>query len=316
MRRTALIYDSQFLKHDTGPNHPERSDRLIAIMERLDADGILDDCTRPPPQPAPADLVAQVHAQAYISHIAAQSAKGRHFFEGLDTIGNSETYDAALMAVGAVTQAVDSVMAGDAENAFCAVRPPGHHAENDEAMGFCFFNNIAIGAKYLQQQYGIKKVAIADWDVHHGNGTQHTFYSDPSVLYFSCHQYPHYPGTGQRDETGKGDGKGTTVNVPLAAGCTDTDYLEAIRSKLRPAIDKFKPEFMLISAGFDAHVRDPLSGMQVSSSGFAEMTAELMGMADQHCGGRLVSVLEGGYDLAGLADAVTAHVRALVTTER
>lgn len=312
MPRTAFVYDPIFMKHETGPGHPESPRRLAAILDRLEASGLIDKLMRPKPGPAPLEAITRIHTPGYVEHIAEMSSRGGHFYEGPDTAGSSATYRAALMAAGAVICATDCVMRGDAANAFCAVRPPGHHAERAEAMGFCFFNNIAIAARHLQDHHGIERVAIVDWDVHHGNGTQHAFYDDPSILYFSIHQWPHYPGTGRRDETGEKAGKGHTINVPVAAGSTDTDFLDALRDVLRPAIDRFRPEFILISAGFDAHTDDPLSRTMVTTNGFAEMTREVAQMATTHCKSRIVSVLEGGYSFGALSDSVEAHLKAMM----
>ena len=312
MAQTAFFYDPIFLKHETGIGHPESSKRLAVIIDRLETYGMMSRLLQLTPHPASLDAVTRIHTAAYVGHIADMSKRGVHFYEGEDTVGSSSTYQAALMAAGAVVDATDCVMKGDAANAFCAVRPPGHHAEFDKAMGFCFFNNVAIGARHLQDHHGVKRVAIIDWDVHHGNGTQHAFSADPSVLYFSLHQWPHYPGTGRRDETGDNEGKGYTVNIPLAPGSTDTDFLGALRDFLRPALDRFHPEFILISAGFDAHADDPLSRTMVTTEGYAEMTREVAAMAAIHCKGRIVSVLEGGYSLPALANSVEAHVKVLV----
>jgi len=316
MKKTAFLYDPVFTRHETGLGHPESPQRLKAILDRLESSGLLAACLRPEVKEAPLAAVERLHNRAYIEHIEFQCRLSRHFYEGPDTVGSSQTYRAALMAAGAVMQACDLVMTGKAANAFCAVRPPGHHAERDEAMGFCFFNNVAIAARHLLDCHGLARVAIVDWDVHHGNGTQHAFYDDPSVFYFSCHQWPHYPGTGRRDEEGDGNGKGFTLNAPLAAGSTDVDFLQAIRERLRPAMDRFGPEFILVSAGFDAHVDDPLSRTMVSTDGFAAMTREVLDMAASHCSGRLVSVLEGGYNLNALAAAVEAHMRLLTGLPR
>jgi acetoin utilization deacetylase AcuC-like enzyme len=218
----------------------------------------------------------------------------------------------AVAAVGGVLAAVDAVMAGEVRNAFCAVRPPGHHATRDRAMGFCLLNNVAIAARYIQQKHKLEKVLIVDWDVHHGNGTQEAFYEDASVFYFSIHQHPFYPGTGNVDERGAGAGAGSTQNVPLPAGSDDRRYLQEVRDKLVPSAQKFQPDFVLISAGFDAHENDLLGGMSVTTEGFAEMTRVVRQLAEDHCDGRLVSVLEGGYHLDSLAACVEAHLRNLL----
>ena len=229
-----------------------------------------------------------------------------------DTPISEDSYDAALAAAGGVLAAVDAVMEGRIRNAFCAVRPPGHHSLPNQAMGFCLFNNVAIAARYLQKKHGVAKVLIVDWDVHHGNGTQEVFYDDPTVLYFSVHRYPFYPMTGSKAERGAGDGLGFIINVPLPAGTGDAEYRKAFREILMPKAMDFDPDFVLVSAGFDAHEDDPLGGMEVSSEGFAEMSRLVKQIADRCCEGRLVSVLEGGYDLEGLADSVEAHLRVLM----
>jgi acetoin utilization deacetylase AcuC-like enzyme len=219
--------------------------------------------------------------------------------------------DAALMAVSGLLTAIDEVMAGRLRNGFCAVRPPGHHAESTRAMGFCIFNNIAIGARYLQLHHQCKRVFIIDWDVHHGNGTQNSFYADPSVFYFSTHQYPFYPGTGSAKERGVDDGEGFTVNCPLSAGAGDQEILRLFNKELSVAVSAFQPDFILISAGFDAHRDDPLASLQVTDDGFSEMTHIVKGLAETYCGGRVVSCLEGGYDLAALARSVGRHLEVL-----
>ncbi|HYM12699.1 MAG TPA: histone deacetylase, partial [Bryobacterales bacterium] len=220
--------------------------------------------------------------------------------------------DGALYAVGGVLNAVDAVMAGQARNAFCVVRPPGHHARPDQGMGFCVFNNVAIAARHAQHQHGVERVLIADWDVHHGNGTQDIFYSDGSVLFFSTHQHPWYPGTGRAEETGMGKGKGATINCPFPAGSGRREILGAFREKLVPAAEAFKPGLVLLSAGFDSRLGDPLGLFTLNDEDFAELTKLMLELAAKHAGGRLVSVLEGGYNLSGLASAATAHVKALL----
>jgi acetoin utilization deacetylase AcuC-like enzyme len=221
------------------------------------------------------------------------------------------SFDVAMLAAGAVLQAVDAVMSGSMVNAFCAVRPPGHHAARSTAMGFCLFNNVAIGARHAQHTYGVQRVAILDWDVHHGNGTQEIFYEDDSVLYASLHQYPSYPGTGGAGEQGRGRGLGATVNCPLPAGSDEAAYLNAFESTIMPALDRFKPELVMISAGFDAHRDDPLAQMRLTEDSFAQFTALVKGCAQTHAGGRIVSVLEGGYHLDALARSVESHLSVL-----
>jgi acetoin utilization deacetylase AcuC-like enzyme len=222
------------------------------------------------------------------------------------------TLDAAYLAVGGALAAADAIMQGDIDQAFCAVRPPGHHAEVDRAMGFCFFNTIAIAARYLQQQHGLQKIMIVDWDVHHGNGTQQAFYDDPTVLFFSTHQYPFYPGTGRATETGEGQGKGLTINVPLSGGQGDEEYLEIFQKVLVPAAEKFQPECIMISAGFDAHRDDPLANMALTEQGYADMTNIVSSIAKNFAGGRIVSCLEGGYHLKALAGSVDCHLQVLL----
>jgi acetoin utilization deacetylase AcuC-like enzyme len=227
-----------------------------------------------------------------------------------DTAVSEKSFEAALFAAGAGVAAADAVMDEKIDNAFCAVRPPGHHAETDRAMGFCLLNNVAIAARYLQRARGIGKILIIDWDVHHGNGTQEIFYEDPSVMLFSSHQYPYYPGTGSMEEGGNGEGKTFTVNAPLRAGCGDSEYEEVYEKMLSPIADVFQPDFVLISAGFDAHASDPLASMRLTDEGYAKLTRMAVDIAEKHCGGRLISMLEGGYDLA-LGTSVLAHIEVL-----
>lgn len=312
MANTAFIYHPVFLKHQTGWNHPERRQRLIKVIDHLKATGLWDQLLHLVPRPATPVDVASVHNPEYVEKIRQTCESSRLFEPDESTVGSSGTYEASLMAVGAVQTAVDAVMKGTVTNAFCAVRPPGHHAERARAMGFCFFNNIAIGARHLQHHHGVNRIAIIDWDVHHGNGTQQAFYNDPTVLYFSMHQYPLYPRTGRASETGSGSGIGFTINRPVAAGATDTDYKRIFNEDLKPALARFCPEFILISAGFDAHASDPLGGVMLTADGFGELTRLVKSMAAEHCGGRVVSVLEGGYDLEALAASTEAHLRALM----
>ncbi len=309
---TAFLYHPAFLKHHTGLKHPDRRQRLTAIVERLKRSGLLDRLLPVEPTPAPIEAITTIHDPAYVQSLKDRCATLRVFEASEDTIASRGTYDAACLAAGAVLAAIDTVTSQRARNAFCAVRPPGHHAERDRAMGFCFFNNVAIGARYLQRCHSLKRIAIIDWDVHHGNGTEHAFYDDPSVLYVSTHQFPHYPGSGRAHDTGTGPGKGYTLNIPMAAGSTGTDYLQAFAHDIKPAVTRFKPDFILVSAGFDAHRDDPMASMLLTENDFAALTRQVVDLAEEHCSGRLVSVLEGGYCLDALAASVEAHIRALM----
>ncbi len=312
MLKTAFLYDPVFLKHQTGWTHPEKRQRLIALIEHLKASGLWEQLSHLQPHPAPLEAVTAIHTPLYVNQIRFASETGKLFRPDEVTLGSPGTYTAAMMAAGAILTALDAVMCREVKNAFCAVRPPGHHAMPDRAMGYCFLNNIAIGARYLQHRYGLKKIAIIDWDVHHGNGTQHAFYHDPSVFYFSLHQESLYPHSGETSETGSGPGTGFTLNVPMTPGATDFDYLQVFEQKLTPALAKFKPDFILISAGFDGHVDDQLATTTLTAQGFAGLTQKVMALADLHCEGRLVSALEGGYSLSGLTASVEAHLRALL----
>jgi acetoin utilization deacetylase AcuC-like enzyme len=310
MGSTAFLYDPVFLAHRTGPMHPEKPERLSRILAHFEANGLLAQLIRLAPRAATPAEIGLIHDAAYIHRLETRCASGRMFHEDADTPGSPATYRAACLAAGAVLTAADAVMAGRAGTAFCAVRPPGHHALRERAMGFCFFNNVAIGARYLQTKHGVERIAIVDWDLHHGNGTQDAFFSDATVLYASTHQFPLFPGSGRRSERGAGAGQGFTLNIPLAAGSGDTDYLRVFREEIAPAIRKFQPGAILISAGFDAYIGDPLGGMQVTAEGFAALTRELVAAAKTLCQGRIISVLEGGYDLEGLPACVAAHVQA------
>lgn len=306
MSRTLFVYDEVFLEHDAGSGHPESPGRLIALLERLNRGGTLNGLLRMNPQAASIASLERVHESSYIEGIRLMSAATT-----ADTVISPATYECALRACGGVQVAIDEVAAGRADNAFCAHRPPGHHAEASLAMGFCYINHVAVAARYLQDRHGIARVAVLDWDVHHGNGTQHAFYGDPSVFYFSVHQAPHYPGTGSPSECGVGEGLGTTLNVPLPAGSGDDEYVRLFGEVLRPALETFCPDFILLSAGFDAHLSDPLGGMEMTVGGFESLTTQVMAMAADLCGNRLVSLLEGGYDLEATAASVDAHLRAL-----
>ncbi|TKJ35043.1 MAG: hypothetical protein CEE38_16435 [Planctomycetes bacterium B3_Pla] len=309
--KTGLIYDDIYLEHKTTPGHPERPERLVEITSRLKAEGLHSQLFEVKPAPAGVDWIQTVHSLEYIDRAMRCSENNVGYLDSLDVPISPRSYEAAVMAAGGVLAAVDAVMEKKVANAFCAVRPPGHHALEDQAMGFCIFNNVAIGTKYVQKKYGLSNVLIVDWDVHHGNGTQATFYDDPTVLYFSVHQYPFYPGTGSEAEKGAGKGLNSCINVPLQAGSGDSVYVEAFEKKLRPAALDFSPDFVFISAGFDAHENDLLGGMAVTAEGFAKLTEIVKGIAQKCCEGRLVSVLEGGYHMEGLAASVESHIRVL-----
>ena len=277
-------------------------------MDGLVDRGILEDLVRVDPVPAGTEEIGLVHSTSYIKWVEEMVNRGETVLDAGDTVVSAGSYEAAILAAGGVIAAVAAVMEGKVRNCFCAVRPPGHHALYDRAMGFCLFNNVAIGARYVQKRYGIERVLIVDWDVHHGNGTQDTFYGDSSVFYFSTHQYPHYPGSGSTGETGEGAGEGFTLNAPLSSGAGDEEYLRVFNEKLVPAMDAFQPEFVFISAGFDGHRSDPLSSINLTGEGFARLTSVVKGIAKKYAAGHLVSVLEGGYNLDGLSDSVGEHI--------
>ncbi len=307
-----FFYHPDFLLHDTGPGHPERKERLEAIVEAVKKGkgAPVRVPLRSDFQPATLEQLGRVHDLTYLELLARTEKKDRFALDP-DTIGCAKSWDIARLAAGAVLKAAEEVHKGNLKNAFCAVRPPGHHAERNRAMGFCLVNNAAVAAAHLTDALNYERVLILDWDVHHGNGTQHIFYDSPNVFYFSCHQYPFYPGTGAATETGEEAGKGFTLNVPLSAGSGDEEFLRAIKDKLIPAAGSYHPEFILISAGFDAHRADPLAELNVSEKGFEEATRIVKKMAEKECGGKLVSVLEGGYDLEALAQSVIIHLKIL-----
>ena len=300
---TAIIYHPDYLLHETG-SHPERKERLLAIMRLIEESGI--DVRKIEPEPASIEQIRYIHDPEYIEKVKYHSE--HEIPLDPDTVVCKNSYHAALLAAGGAIRAASLAMSG--ENAFALLRPPGHHALPDRGMGFCIFNNIAIGARHAQRK-GCERVLIVDWDVHHGNGTQHIFYDDPSVFYFSVHQYPHYPGTGSSGETGEGDGRGYTLNVPLPAGSGDAAYLDAFKKILTPAALEFDPDIILVSAGFDAHIDDPLAGMAVTTAGFGRMASIVSSIAGKCCEGRLAIMLEGGYDLPALSHSVLAVLEVL-----
>ena len=299
------------MSHHTGAGHPECAERLSVTMEHLSALPLYDELKHYEPLPVEQKLIEANHSSAYLTRARQTCAGGSTYLDSLDVTVSEASYDVALKAAGATIALAEGVINEEISNGFALVRPPGHHAEKDQAMGFCILNNVAILARYLQTVHGLDKVLILDWDVHHGNGTQHTFEEDPSVLFASTHQYPFYPGTGAWSETGIGKGRGATLNCPMRAGSDDNDYEAAFMEKILPAIDQFKPEFIIISAGFDAHRDDPLGEINLSAGFYGWMTARIMEIADKHTGGRIVSVLEGGYNLAMLPLCIEEHLKGL-----
>ena len=308
---TALVSDPIFKEHTTGPGHPERPERLDAVHTALDQAGLVGKAAKVGTRSATPDEIALCHTREYIALAEREITAGRRQLSTGDTAVGPKSYEVAARAAGAVMNAVDQVCAKRVRNAFCVVRPPGHHARPDQGMGFCVFNSVAIAARYAQRKHRVARVLIADWDVHHGNGTQDIFYSDGSVIFFSTHQHPWYPGTGMADERGQGKGEGCILNRPLPAGAGRDEILGAFQSDLAAAAEKFKPEFVFVSAGFDSRLGDPLGRFRLSDTDFSDLTLLLMSIADKHAGGRLVSVLEGGYSLEGVAAGAVAHVRAL-----
>jgi len=308
---TGFVYHPDYLKHNPGAWHPERPERLTAIVDGLKNSGFWEKLVHlNPVQAATMEQVEYVHDRDYVEALREFCARGGGLMD-LDTGVSRDSFHVALLAVGGVIRAIDAVMAGEVQNAFCAVRPPGHHAFPERGKGFCIFNNVAIGARYLQKEHGLERILIVDWDIHHGDGTHYFFYDDPSVFYFSIHEYPFYPGTGRSYETGSGKGAGYTLNVPVPFGTGIQEYMDAFQQKLKPAALSFKPDFVLISAGFDAHKDDPLSGISLTSSAYAQFTDIVQEIADQTCGGKIVSSLEGGYNLRVLSECVLEHLKHL-----
>lgn len=308
MAATGLLCDDIYLRHETADDHPESPERLVAIREAL-AD--FQPASVISPRHALFEEISLCHDPVYIGAVLDAIARGERSLARDDVSVCAESGDVALQAVGGVLNAVDAVVARKVDNGFCAVRPPGHHARPAAPMGFCLFNNIAIAARYAQKHHGLKRIAIIDWDVHHGNGTQEIFYRDNSVLFFSTHQSPWYPGSGARDECGDGPGAGLTINCPFDAGAGGLEIRQAFAEALFPALRKFQPEMILISAGFDSRIGDPLGQFRLTDEDFAFLTTQLLDFAAHSCDGKLLSVLEGGYSIDGLAAAVKTHVRTL-----
>ncbi|MFQ6104861.1 MAG: histone deacetylase [Candidatus Glassbacteria bacterium] len=309
--RTGLVYHQDYLEHRTGA-HPESHERLVAVMNRLGRCGLLDEVVRIAPRAAAEGDILRVHEAGHLDRIKRAAREGDRWLD-MDTAICERSYEVALLAAGGLLEALDWIMDGKIENALCLVRPPGHHATADRAMGFCLLNNVAVAARYLQEVAGLERILIVDWDLHHGNGTQDIFYEDPSVLYFSAHQSPHYPGTGSKEEVGGGRGAGFTINVPVKAGTGEADYLTMFMEALRDRAYAFSPDFVLISAGFDAHADDPLGNLNCTESGYGILTKFTLEIADTCCNGRLLSALEGGYNLDALSRSVEAHLRALLS---
>lgn len=306
---TLLYFDPIFLEHDTG-GHPENAGRLRAVLERLDKNNADADCTKPTWKPATIEQLCHVHAADNIDSIKKFVGDGGGQIEQ-DTVVSEKSFDAARTAAGAAIDAVRRVVAGEDKTAFCMVRPPGHHALHSHPMGFCLFNNIAVGARVATEELGVERVMIVDWDVHHGNGTQATFWDDPSVGFLSMHRFPFYPGSGEADETGEGAGKGLTVNLPIRYGTSRKDQIERFRTATEALADKMKPQLVMISAGFDSHVNDPIGSLDLESEDFTTLTEIMMGIASTHADGRVVSLLEGGYNPTALAESVECHLRAI-----
>jgi acetoin utilization deacetylase AcuC-like enzyme len=335
MPQVAVVTSDRFVAHETGPAHPERPDRLRAVHAALIASGLLAPgpglhaespfefgptlrlglapIERITPEPADESAVLLAHSPALLDHVRRGCAAGA-VLDGADTPTCPASFNTALLALGATLHAVARVITGPARTrAFCAVRPPGHHAEFDRPMGFCLFNHVAVAARYLQQQFSVDRIAVVDFDVHHGNGTQHIFEADPRVFFASIHQHPAtlYPGTGHAHETGTGAGRGFTLNVPVDPGADDATYEKRFDDQLLPALDRYRPQVLLISAGFDAHALDPLAQVCLSDDAYETMTSKLMSLADTHCEGKALSLLEGGYHLPALGRSVVRHVSAL-----
>ncbi len=305
---TGVIVSDDFRKHDPGKGHPESAERMGAVARAIGAPGLTSKLEIVSPKPAEKEHILLVHWERLYDEVVATRGKERTYLDS-DTVASPATADVAHLAVGAVLTGIDRVMSEGEhklDNVFAFPRPPGHHAKPDKAMGFCFFNNVAIGAMYALKRYQLRRILVIDFDVHHGNGTQKAFYTSPEVLYLSTHQSPHYPGTGNIHETGKDEGEGYTLNVPMPAGMGDREYLRVFREVLVPVGLEYKPELVLVSAGFDAHREDPLGGMELSSAGYAAITAEILRLAREACGGKAVFVLEGGYNLAALQESIAS----------
>jgi acetoin utilization deacetylase AcuC-like enzyme len=309
---TFLYYHDIFLKHDTGPHHPESSRRLEALLAHLKDSELWNKLHLEAPRRATEEEISLVHSPDYVRQVRELAQRGGGQLDP-DTVVSKDSYEAALCAAGALLDATDVVMAGKATNAFCMVRPPGHHATPNRGMGFCLFNNVAIAARYLLSRYQLQRVLIVDWDCHHGNGTQEAFYEEPKVLYVSLHRWPFYPGTGSQGEIGAGPGKGFTLNVPLGWNTSREEYIVAFEKAMQGQARAYRPEFVLISAGFDNYLGDPIAGLGLEAEDFGRLTEVVLEVARESASGRVVSCLEGGYSLEGLPHCVEHHLRAMLT---
>ncbi|MCH7526349.1 MAG: histone deacetylase [Planctomycetes bacterium] len=314
MSNTGLVLDDVFTRHLTGPAHPERPQRLERIATVLEGRGLCGACRRIAPNRIDPHQLQRVHSDVYTRRLIDACAQGAPYIDTPDSGICSQSYDIASLAAGSVVEAVDLVMAGEIQNAFCAVRPPGHHAEHDRSMGFCLFNNVVLAVDRLRNKHGLRRVLILDWDVHHGNGTQHLLEEDPDAMFISIHGHPDYvyPGTGFAKECGRRAGLGATLNVPMMPMSGDKEYRRAFDQHIQPVLESFAAEFVLVSAGFDAHRLDPLAPLNLETDSYEWMTRLILDAADHHCRGRLVSLLEGGYHLDALADSVATHLSLLI----
>lgn len=315
MERIGVYRDSIYIAHETGSLHPESPQRLEVIYSMLEDNGVrrlYEQCSM---RKAELHEITLIHSASHFERVAATAGVPQSYLDA-DTQASENSFDAALYAAGAVLDGIDLVISGKMRNIFALVRPPGHHAERDRAMGFCLFNNIAIGAQYAIKKHALERVLIVDWDLHHGNGTQHSFYDDQRVLYFSTHQYPFYPGSGDFQETGTGIARGFSVNVPLGIGCGDNDFYTIFKEVLEPIADLYRPQLVLVSAGFDTHFDDPLGGMKMTPNGYAALAGLVQQIANRHAEGRLLLTLEGGYSMSGLRDSVRAVIEQLAGTRQ
>jgi len=307
---TLLPYAPLFLRHETGL-HPERAERISDIPGKLEETGLAGRCCRPEREPISPERLARVHSPSYAAELRAFAESGGGYIE-IDTVVSPDSYNAALTAAGSVCDAAERVVRGEAPNAFALVRPPGHHALPEGAMGFCLFNNVALGARTALDELGVERLLIVDWDVHHGNGTQAVFWEDARAGFLSIHRWPFYPGTGRADETGAGDGLGATLNLPVEIGISRRDYLATFSAALEKLAGKIRPELVFISSGFDSHRADPVGGLGLETEDFLALTEAVLDVADTYAGGKVVSVLEGGYHPAMLAECVELHLGEMV----